>query len=78
MKCKPHKCPCCSEKTDRIHDYRSQIIKDIHAFSKQVYINLRKRRYVCNHCGKRFYENIDFLPRYHRMTNRLAAFVINK
>lgn len=78
MKRKPHKCPCCNEKTDRIHDYRLQKIKDIHAFGKQVYINLRKRRYVCKHCGKRFYETIDFLPRYHRMTNRLAAFVVNK
>lgn len=78
MKRKTHKCPCCNEKTDSIHDYRLQKIKDIHAFGKLVYINLRKRRYVCKHCGKRFYENIDFLPRYHRMTNRLAAFVVDK
>ena len=47
MKRKPHKCPCCNEKTDRIHDYRLQKIKDIHAFGKQVYINLRKRRVLC-------------------------------
>lgn len=78
MKRKPHKCPCCGAETDKIHDYRLQHIKDIHAFGKPVYINIRKRRYVCKHCAKRFYENIHFLPRYHRMTNRLAAFVIYK
>ena len=32
MKRKPHKCPCCNEKTDRIHDYRLQKIKDIYAW----------------------------------------------
>ena len=78
MKRKPHKCPCCGAETDKIHDYRLQHVKDIHAFGKPVYINIRKRRYVCKHCAKRFYENIHFLPRYHRMTNRLAAFVIDK
>ena len=29
---KLHKCPCCGNFTDKIHDYRVQIIKDIPAF----------------------------------------------
>lgn len=75
---KPHKCPCCHTSTDKIHDYRKQRIKDIPAFGKFTNIVLRKRRYVCPNCGKRFYEDISFLPRYHRITNRLAAYVIDK
>ena len=75
---KPHKCPCCNTSTDKIHDYRKQRIKDIPAFGKFTTIVLRKRRYVCPHCGKRFYEDITFLPRYHRITNRLAAYVIDQ
>lgn len=75
---KPHKCPCCHTSTDKIHDYRKQRIKDIPAFGKFTTIVLRKRRYVCPKCGKRFYEDISFLPRYHRITNRLAAYVIDK
>lgn len=74
---KPHKCPCCNNLTDKVHDYRVQVIKDIPAFGKFILISLRKRRYVCPHCGKRFYENIEFLPKYHRMTNRLSAWVIH-
>lgn len=73
---KPHKCPSCGEMTDKIHDYRTQIIKDTPAFGLFVLISLRKRRYVCPHCKKRFYENIQFLPKYHRMTNRLSAWVV--
>lgn len=77
MKRKPHHCPCCNHITDKVHDYRIQNIKDIPAFGKYVVIALRKRRYVCKNCGKRFYENTDFLPKYYRMTNRLSAWVIH-
>ena len=34
-------------------------------------IVLNKRRYVCKHCGKKFYENFDFLCKYKRTTKRL-------
>ena len=74
---KMHKCPACGNHTDKIHDYREQVIKDIPAFGKFVFIHLKKRRYRCS-CGKRFYEKNTFLPRFHRMTNRLVAYVINK
>jgi transposase len=74
---KTQKCPDCSELTNTIHDYREQVIKDIPAFGKLVYIHLKKRRYRCS-CGKRFAEKNTFLPRYHRMTNRLSAYIIDK
>ena len=74
-RCK-HSCPCCGAETDRIHDYRKQKIKDISAFGKDVYLYLRKRRYACDGCGKRFYEKNSFLPRYHRMTSRKNARII--
>ena len=75
---KQHPCIHCGAETNTIHDYRKQVIKDIPAFGKTVSIVLRKRRYRCLHCGKRFFEANSFLPKYHRMTNRLAAYVINK
>lgn len=76
MKRKEHTCPHCSAKTDKVHDYREQVIKDIPAFGKTIYLHLKKRRYRCS-CGKRFQEKNTFLPRYHRLTNRLVAYVIN-
>lgn len=71
-----HCCPVCGEKTDKIHDYRWQLVKDLRAYGKFTILHIRKRRYVCDKCGKRFYEDITFLPRYHRATNRLVAHVI--
>jgi len=75
---KEHICPCCGEKTAYIHDYRTQKITDIPYRGKIVTIAYRKRRYVCKHCGKRFYEQNGFVPRYHQMTNRLSAYIIDR
>lgn len=36
----PHKCPCCGNTTDKIHDYREQVIKDIPPFGKHLFMAL--------------------------------------
>ena len=69
-------CPCCGNKTKRIHDYRVQQICDIPLLGKKTFLILKKRRYLCS-CGKRFQEPYSFLPKYHRRTKRLAYYVIH-
>ena len=69
-----HICPSCGAQTDRIHDYRLQRIKDI-PLGRTTLLFLRKRRYRCG-CGKRFFEENSFLPRYYRATSRLVAEII--
>ena len=69
-----HTCPLCGSLTKRIHDYRTQTIKDLPFQLKHCYLVLRKRRYICS-CGKRFYENYSFLPRYFHRSSRLTAFI---
>ena len=72
---KEHRCPACGSVTDRVHDYRMQTIKDV-PLARSTFLHLRKRRYRCS-CGKRFFENNTFLPRYYRVTSRLAAEIIH-
>ena len=69
-----HVCPCCGEVTDRVHDYRLQVLKDV-PMARNTFLHLRKRRYRCS-CGKRFFEKNTFLPRYYRVTSRLLAEII--
>ena len=71
---KKHVCPCCGAETACIHDYRMQTIKDL-PMARDTFLHLRKRRYRCA-CGKRFFENNSFLPRYYRVTSRLFAEII--
>ena len=72
---KEHTCPVCGAVTERVHDYRMQIIKDV-PLGRTTFLHLRKRRYRCS-CGKRFFENNTFLPRYYRVTSRLVAEIIS-
>ena len=70
-----HACPVCGTQTDRVHDYRMQVIKDV-PMARDTFLHLRKRRYRCS-CGKRFFEKNPFLPRYYRVTSRLVAEIIH-
>ena len=75
---KEHHCICCGTATDAVHDYREQEIKDVSISGKQTILVLKKRRYRCPNCGKRFFEEIEFLPKYNRNTTRLVAHIIDK
>lgn len=55
-----HICPNCEEQTKRIHDYQSQEIKDLPLQLKHTILVLRKQRYLCTCCGKKFMEIYDF------------------
>jgi len=75
---KPHKCPRCGCITRKIHDYRKQRIKDIPVLNKPLRLVYRKRRYKCERCGKSFYETVDFVGRYQRMTFRLIETIVER
>ncbi|MGP8314962.1 ISL3 family transposase [Enterocloster aldenensis] len=70
-------CLCCGAKTRRVHDYRLQEVQDIPLQGKHVILVLRKRRYLCTSCRKRFTEPCPFLPSYHRRTRRLAFYIVS-
>ena len=74
---KAHTCPKCSNLTSRIHDYRLQKIKHVPFGINSSILILKKRRYACS-CGKRFYENYSWLPRYQRMTRHLIMYICHQ
>lgn len=73
-----HECPRCNAATSKVHDYRTQTVKDAPLYGSRTVLTIRKRRYVCPVCGKRFYEKIPLLPKYQRTTTRLWAFVLDE
>lgn len=74
----PHECPSCHTMTEKVHDYRIQTIRDLPCFDYYSMVKLRKRRYVCPKCGKRFYEKTPYLARYARMTNRMMLKILDQ
>ena len=74
---KLHICPSCNCYTKKIHDYRIQKIQHIKVGQTQSYLYLKKRRYICKHCGKKFYESYDFLQKYFRKSNEVYNSICN-
>lgn len=77
MKRRAQQCPCCGEITTSVHDYRLQKVKDIDAFGVQTIYRYRKRRYICQLCGKKFAESTGIVSRYKRNTKRLIEKIIS-
>lgn len=73
-----HECPRCGMPVSKVHDYRTQSVKDIPSFGYPTVLHLRKRRHECPYCGKIFAESVPFLPKYQRTTNRLWAFILHE
>ena len=69
-------CPCCQHETKKIHDYRTQIIKDVLYQHQMVFFVLKKCRYVCKHCNKHFYESYRFLQKYFQRTVRASKSIL--
>lgn len=72
-----HICPCCNHKTNKVYDYRLQKIKHFFKIEKPLSIFIRKRRYICPNCSKRFLEEFSFLGKYQRMTIPLKKSIIS-
>lgn len=73
-----HYCPECGSITGKVHDYRTQLVRDVSICGYKTILHLRKRRHVCPSCGKRFDEHIDFLPRYRQFTNRVNLQILDQ
>lgn len=74
---KPHTCPHCGNITDKIHDYRTSVIKDIPLLGYKTFLHYKKRRYHCPCCGKHFNETFTLVPKNRRTTVRLAFYSID-
>ena len=70
-------CPHCHGLTDKVHDYRTSIIKDLPIMGKHTFLHYRKRRYHCPLCGKHFYEPFSLAAKHCRTTTRLAFYAIH-
>jgi len=74
---KSHFCPSCKKATKNIHDYRFQKIQHIQTNQVTTYLILNKRRYICPHCGKKFYEKYHFIQKYFRKSNSVFYKIID-
>lgn len=54
-----------------------QNIKTVNIVNKQTILTLKKCKYVCTHCGKRFCEHYDFVAKHHHIAKNVFAKIID-
>lgn len=75
---KPKKCPHCGSKNIWVHDHRTQKVKDTPITGKVSIIHLKKTRYNCKSCGKRFEGKQNLVPKHYTVTLRLILNILNE
>ena len=73
-----HACPKCGQKTCKVHDYRLRRIKHGVINGYKVYLNYKRRRYSCKHCGTRFPEPNTFVTRFAKISNNTKRHLLKE
>lgn len=69
-------CPHCGSKKIWVHDHRIHNFRDTSFRGKFTIFHLKKTRYNCKSCGKRFERDLDFIAKGHTITKRLVACIV--
>lgn len=69
-------CPHCGSNKIWVHDHRIHNFRDTSFRGKFTIFHLKKTRYNCKSCGKRFERDLDFIAKGHTITKRLVACIV--
>jgi len=71
-------CPECDVRTTHKHSQKSILVRDLPCFGRQVYLQLPRRRFKCNHCGKPFTERLTFVDFGTSFTKRYENYIYDQ
>jgi len=68
-------CPTCQILSTQIHDYSPRCVRDLDWAEKTCHLEFEARRFYCQRCACPFREELPWLPRCSRLTQRYREFV---
>ncbi len=71
-------CPHCQAKSNKVHQCHRYRIRDIPLSGWNVFLNVNRRQFRCENCGKVFSEELSFVKKRRTYTIRLAEKVIKE
>ena len=71
-------CPTCQQTSNAIHQYRKRAIRDLPWSDKSCVLELYTRRFWCTKCHCPFREELSWLPRGSRLTERYREFLFEE
>jgi transposase len=71
-------CPTCGQISTAIHQYRKRVVRDLPWAGKICLIEFAARRFFCVECCCPFREELEWLSRHRRLTERYADYVFDQ
>lgn len=71
-------CPTCATVSTAVHQYRKRAVRDLPWAGKMCLIEFVARRFFCGECRCPFREELEWLPRNSRLTQRYADYVFEQ
>ena len=63
-------CHYCKKSTEKLHQNRSTLVRDLSVFGRPVYLKIPRRQFYCLSCQRYPTEKLDFLDSKRRHTQR--------
>ncbi|MCG8361715.1 MAG: ISL3 family transposase [Pseudanabaenales cyanobacterium] len=71
-------CPRCRQESHHLHQNRGHLVRDLNISIFQVLLRVNRRQFKCKTCGKPFSEELDFIGRRRRHTDRFAEMIVKQ
>jgi transposase len=71
-------CGRCGSKSNKLHQNRLHIIKDLPWGEKAVFLEVNRRQFKCEKCQKPFSEEMEFMKERRTYTKRLAIKIVEE
>lgn len=75
---KENSCPRCGTKSHRLHQNHRYLVKDLPWGENFVFLEINRRQFKCEKCGKPFSEELEFVRKRRSYTKRLARKIIQE
>jgi transposase len=71
-------CPRCSCLSSNLHQNHGYWVRDLPISNRQVRLKVNRRQFKCKTCNKPFSEDLEFVDRRSKYTNRLALEIVKQ
>ena len=68
-------CPTCHKSSHRLHQNHWHLIKDLPWGETEIFLKVNRRQFKCANCQKPFSENLDFVGKRKKYTDRYAQWI---
>lgn len=71
-------CPRCQIPSTHLHQNHGYYVRDLSLMGRLVLLKVNRRQFKCTTCGKPFSEELDFVDKYRKHTDRFAEMIVQQ